>query len=187
MIFRAQRTIQHTNVTPNYSLHARRGRKSSLLQVLFHSELDFGRPSNPVKFQLFGHKINALCFHRFHWDPDGLCFIISFAESFQYLLSKRACVRVKFLVRMHQHVPYEHNTTWIMSMNLDMGVSARAHVQFSNMHRAKAYLNVPHWEHNQSAALYREITTCWKLGRVDEKDLSHMVSRFSAFWLRGEH
>ena len=84
MIFRAQRTIQHTNMTPVHYTQGgdpRRGRKSSLLQVLFHTELDFGRQSNPIKFQLFGHKIHALCFHRFHWDPlDSLCF--SFADSF---------------------------------------------------------------------------------------------------------
>ena len=51
-----------------------KGSKSSLLQVLFHAELDFARSASPIEFPLLGHNINALCFNRLHRDPNSLLF-----------------------------------------------------------------------------------------------------------------
>ena len=69
MIFRTQRTIPHITVTPSNHTQGgdpAKGSKSSLLQVLFHAELDFARSANPIEFPLLAHNIHALCFNQFH-------------------------------------------------------------------------------------------------------------------------
>ena len=48
----------------------------------------------------------------------------------------------------------EHNMTCTMALNLEVSVSARAHVQLSNMRHTKTDLNVPHGENNTDAELY---------------------------------
>lgn len=114
MIFRAQRTIQHKPVTPSNRTQGgdpTKGNKSSLLQVLFHAELELARSANPIEFPLLAHNIHALCFNRFHWDPNSLCF--SFADSFPSffcLLRKCACVHVIYLVRTTKR--FGQGQTW---------------------------------------------------------------------------
>ena len=55
---------------------------------------------------------------------------------------------------MHQHVSYGTNKTLITALNFERSVSARAHAQVSNMHRAKIHLIAPHGRYNSSTVLY---------------------------------
>ena len=55
-----------------------------------------------------------------------------------------------------------------MAFNLEMIVSARAHVQSSNMHRTKTHLKVPNGGNN--------VKTSYESSSVEERDLSHGFS-----------
>ena len=62
----------------------------------------------------------------------------------------------------------------------------KAHAQLLITHYTKTYVTIRStWKkESENFDIYMEITCHSKLNRVDERDLSHMIPRLSAVWLR---
>ena len=60
-------------------------------------------------------------------------------------------------------VMMEQNKTFIMVLNLEMSVSARAHAQMSNLHRTETHLKVLNGGNNWNTVIYIVIAACYEL------------------------